>query len=205
MTPVDNQPPPTDQQAAAKTALRQTLRDRRSRYVGSLSPSVRGIAFRVLPSPLLRRLPPGATIALYYATGDEPPTANIANQLAEMGYNLALPRIDRDTGAMTFTAWDLDRVLVPGPFRTLQPGAEATIVAPDVIVAPLVGFDPALNRLGQGGGYYDRAFAAHPHALRIGLAWSAQQADQIPVDDHDKPLHIVVTETAILEREETSA
>ncbi|HEX7821465.1 MAG TPA: 5-formyltetrahydrofolate cyclo-ligase [Sphingobium sp.] len=196
---------PMDDHAAAKAAFRTALRDRRSRYVGTLPPSVRGIAFRVLPSPLLRRLTPGATVALYYATRDEAPTANIANQLDELGYHLALPRIDRESGAMIFAAWDLDRVLVPGPFRTLQPDDAVAVVAPDVIIAPLVGFDPALNRLGQGGGYYDRAFAAHPHALRIGLGWSAQQIDHVPVSEHDRPLDIVVTEAAILEREEARA
>ncbi len=202
MTPVDDDILPINEQTAAKNALRKTLRDRRARYVGGLSASVRGIAFRVLPSPLLRRLTPGAIISLYHATGDEAPTANIALQLEDLGYRLALPRIDRETGTMHFAAWDMERVLVPGPFRTLQPDADAAIVAPDVIIAPLVGYDAALNRLGQGGGYYDRAFAAHPDAMRIGLGWSAQQVDQVPVDRHDRPLDMVVTETAILEKEE---
>ncbi len=204
MTPVDDEILPPNEHTVEKTLLRKALRDRRARYVGGLSPSVRGIAFRVLPSPLLRRLTPGATIALYYATGDEAPTANIANQLDELGYRLALPRLDRQTSAMTFAAWDMDRVLVPGPFRTLQPDGEAADVTPDVIFTPLVGFDPALNRLGQGGGYYDRAFATHPDALRIGLAWSAQQVDRVPVDRHDRPLDIIVTEAAILEKEESA-
>lgn len=204
MTPVDEDSVQTNDRAAAKTALRLTLRDRRSRYVSALAPSVRGIAFRVLPSPVLRRMAPGAIVSLYYATGDEAPTANIAIQLDEMGYRLALPRLDRETGAMVFAAWDLERVLVPGPFRTLQPDLEAAIVAPDVIVAPLVGFDPSLNRLGQGGGYYDRAFAAYPDALRIGLAWSAQQVEQVPLDQHDKPLDIIVTEAAMWEKEEAA-
>ncbi|MCE7796980.1 5-formyltetrahydrofolate cyclo-ligase [Sphingobium sufflavum] len=204
MTPVDDQTPTRDEQAAAKAALRTTLRDRRARYVAALPPSVRGIAFRVLPSPLIRRLTPGSIISLYHATRDEAPTANIAAQLDELGFRLALPRIDRETGAMAFARWDLERILVPGPFRTLQPGAEAAEVTPDVIIAPLVGFDGALNRLGQGGGYFDRAFAAHPQALRIGLGWSAQQVDHVPVDAHDRPLDIVVTETAILEKEEAA-
>jgi 5-formyltetrahydrofolate cyclo-ligase len=202
MTPMDGDTQPADDKAFEKASLRRTLRDRRMRYVSALPPSVRNIAFRLLPSPVVRRFTPGAVISLYYATGDEAPTENIAAHLDDLGFRLALPRIGRETSSMSFALWDLERVLVPGPFRTLQPDADAPAVAPDIIIAPLVGFDTALNRLGQGGGYYDRAFAAHPDALRIGLAWSAQQAEQIPTNSHDKPLDIIVTETAIYEREE---
>lgn len=187
-----------------KTALRKLLRDRRSRFVATLPVSARGLAFRVLPSPLLARLKPGATVSLYYATGDEAPTASIAMQLEDLGFTLALPRMDTG-GAMRFARWDMEHILVPGPFRTLQPGAEADEVAPDVIIAPLVGFDDGLNRLGQGGGYYDRAFEAYPDALRVGLGWSAQQVGQLPVEGHDLPLHLIVTEAAMLERDERSA
>ncbi|MET0136908.1 MAG: 5-formyltetrahydrofolate cyclo-ligase [Sphingobium sp.] len=191
-----------DAHAEQKAALRTRLRAARTAHVESLPAAVRGIAFHMLPSPALRKIAHGASVALYFATGHEAPTANIAVQLDDLGYRLCLPRLDRDTGAMDFAAWDMDRILVPGPFRTLQPDAAAASVAPDAIIAPLVGFDAALNRLGQGGGYYDRAFAAHPGALRIGLAWSVQKVDQVPVDGHDRPLDMVVTEAAIWEKEE---
>ncbi|HEX7854115.1 MAG TPA: 5-formyltetrahydrofolate cyclo-ligase [Sphingobium sp.] len=204
MTPADGESP-TSSDALEKGVLRKLLRDRRARYLGGLSPSVRGIAFRVLPTPVLKRIGHGATISLYYATGDEAPTANIAAQLDELGYRIALPRMDPVTKAMHFAHWDMDNILVPGPFRTLQPGADAPEVAPDVIIAPLVGYDDALNRLGQGGGYYDRAFERHPDALRIGLGWTAQQIERVPVEAHDLPLHIIVTEAAILEREDDAA
>lgn len=195
MTPVDGgYMAPVD-----KSALRKLLRDRRARFLSALPPSARGLAFRVLPSLVVRRLTPGSTISLYYATPDEAPTANIAAQLDDLGLALALPRIDKD-GAMQFARWDMEHILVPGPFRTLQPDADAATVTPDAIIAPLVGFDGALNRLGQGGGYYDRAFAAYPDALRIGLGWSAQQIERIPAEDHDLPLDIIVTEAAMLER-----
>ena len=206
MTPVDG---PVDGEAAPtakidKALLRQVLRERRARYVSALPPSARNLSFRVLPSPVLRRLPAGATVALYYATGDEVPTENIALQLDSLGFRLALPRLEARDGMMHFAHWDLDQILVPGRFRTLQPAPDAMDVVPDVIVAPMLGFDPALGRLGQGGGYYDRVFAAYPAAMRIGLAWSAQQVDHIPMEPHDLPLHLIVTEAAILEREDAA-
>ncbi|CAN5290898.1 5-formyltetrahydrofolate cyclo-ligase [soil metagenome] len=200
MTPIDSEAPV----AQDKAALRKMLRDRRARYVAGLPASTLGLVFRVLPSPIVHRLATGATIALYRAIGPEAPTDSIADQLDSLGYRLALPRMD-EQGVMTFAAWDSDRILVPGPFRTLQPDARAVTLAPDVIIAPLVGFDAALNRLGQGGGHYDRAFAAHPAALRVGLAWSVQAVDRLPAEPHDLPLDIIVTEVAILERDEETA
>ena len=69
---------------------------------------------------------------------------------------------------------------------------EAT--APDVILLPLIGFDRALNRLGQGAGYYDRACAALPDARRIGLAWNVQEWPALPADPWDVPLDAVATQ-----------
>ncbi|MFT3966653.1 MAG: 5-formyltetrahydrofolate cyclo-ligase [Sphingobium sp.] len=202
MTPVDGQSPDPENLTHAKAALRRTLRERRARYLAAMQPSARALAFRLLPSPVIGIMAPGATVALYHATTDEAPTAKIAAQLDMLGFRLALPRLDRDSGAMHFARWDREQILVPGPFRTLQPSAEASEARPDIIIAPLIGFDHGLNRLGQGGGYYDRAFEAHPHALRIGLAWSVQQVDSVPAEGHDLPLDLIVTEAAILERGE---
>lgn len=185
-----------------KQQLRQLLRGRRARFVSALPPSVRALAFRVLPTPVLARLPSGATVALYHASGDEVPTTGIANQLFERGYSLALPRVDAETGAMTFAHWTPGEALVPGVFRTVQPDPDSPVVTPDVIIAPMVGFDGALNRIGQGGGHYDRAFAAYPDALRIGLAWSAQRHDRIAIETNDMPLDLVVTEVAMYERQD---
>ena len=83
---------------------------------------------------------------------------------------------------------------MPGAFGLLQPRSDAEEVSPDLILAPLVGFDRALRRIGQGAGFYDRAFARLPDARRIGLAWSVQEVDALPTDPWDVPLHAVATE-----------
>ena len=64
----------------------------------------------------------------------------------------------------------------------------------------LVAFDRSLNRLGQGGGHYDRTFEKYPDAIRIGLAWSVQEADNIPVERHDVTLHAIVTESELIQK-----
>jgi len=69
----------------------------------------------------------------------------------------------------------------------------------DIVITPLVAFDLHGHRLGAGGGYYDRTFAflqAHPRErpCMIGLAYASQQADSLPTDPWDIPLHFVLTE-----------
>jgi 5-formyltetrahydrofolate cyclo-ligase len=68
-------------------------------------------------------------------------------------------------------------------------------VVPDLIITPLLAFDRDGGRLGQGGGYYDRTFAACPHILRVGLAYAGQEAPSLPMEAHDQRLHGVLTET----------
>ena len=67
---------------------------------------------------------------------------------------------------------------------------------PDIVLTPLLAFDAAMNRLGQGAGHYDRVFERLPDAWRIGIAWSVQQVEHIVTDPWDMPLHGVITEAA---------
>ena len=89
---------------------------------------------------------------------------------------------------------ETEAALVAGPHGLSQPAVDAIELRPDIILTPLVAFDARLNRLGQGAGYYDRAFERFPDAWRIGVAWSVQQVADVPTEPWDKPLHAVVTE-----------
>ena len=179
--------------------LRSSLLARRAAFVAALPPSVRALAFRVLPSPVLAQIPPGSRIAIYRAMGSEAPTEALIDFLHERGFPLCLPRLGKTTAEdMEFAAWSPDDILVPGQLRIPQPAPQAPVVVPDVVLTPLVGFDRALNRIGHGAGYYDRAFATMPNALRIGIAWSCQMVDRLPVASWDVPLHMLITEQSIL-------
>lgn len=70
----------------------------------------------------------------------------------------------------------------------------------DVVIVPLVAFDANCNRIGMGGGWYDGYFAAHPNALKIGVAFSTQEVPTIPISPVDVPLDIVVTEKRVFKR-----
>lgn len=188
-----------DPNAADKADLRVLARDQRRAFVATLDPLAHRLAFKVLPSPLARRLTDARTVALYMGLDDEAPAQRLAAPLIAMNKQVALPRVLDRLGSMDFLPWTPDAPLVPGPFRTSHPEPGDGPVTPDAIIAPLVGFDRALNRLGQGGGYYDRAFARFPDALRIGLAWSAQELDDVPADPWDLPLDIILTEAELIE------
>ena len=92
-----------------------------------------------------------------------------------------------------FRAWRPSDPLVAGPFRVPEPAGGAP-VRPDVLLVPLLAFDAAGYRLGQGGGHYDRTLAELPHARTIGLAFAAQRVETIPRDRFDRRLDVVVTE-----------
>ena len=185
--------------SADKADLRALARDQRRAFVATLDPLAHRLAFKVLPSPLARRLADARTVALYMGLDEDAPAQRLAAPVIAMGKRVALPRVLDRLGSMDFLPWTPDAPLIPGPFRTSHPEPGDGPVTPDAIIAPLVGFDRALNRLGQGGGYYDRAFARYPDALRIGLAWSAQELDDVPADPWDLPLDIILTEAELIE------
>jgi 5-formyltetrahydrofolate cyclo-ligase len=182
-----------------KSALRLSARARRAAFVAGLDPMAHRLAFRALPSPVRTLLGGRERIALYAAVNDEAPALRLADALIAEGKTLCLPRVVDRMGTMEFRAWAPGDALEEGPFATRHPSSHAPVVHPDIIIAPLLAFDARLMRLGQGGGYYDRAFARYGEALRIGLAWSVQQITQVPADPWDVPLHLVITERSIME------
>jgi len=68
----------------------------------------------------------------------------------------------------------------------------------DVIIVPMLGFDPkTLHRIGYGGGYYDQFLATQPQAQKIGVCFEQGKADNLPFDDHDEALDLIISEQAV--------
>ena len=65
----------------------------------------------------------------------------------------------------------------------------------DVIIVPMLGFDQKLQRIGYGGGYYDRLLAAHPNALKIGVCYESGKIKFVPAEPYDVPMDLIVTES----------
>src|SRR5207237_8390109 len=82
--------------------------------------------------------------------------------------------------------------------HSVPPGVDAQVVVPEVLFMPLVGFTAKGDRLGQGGGYYDRYLAAHPAILAFGMAWDVQEVPELPIELHDMRLSAIITPTRVL-------
>ncbi|WP_312820964.1 5-formyltetrahydrofolate cyclo-ligase [Brevundimonas sp.] len=139
-------------------------------------------------------LPSGDVVALYRSIGAEVPTDNLAEALLAQGRTLCLPVVTSREEAMVFRHWSPGDPLEDDLAGCPAPLDLASTVTPDLVITPLVAFDAAGYRLGQGGGYYDRTFAALPDAVRVGLAFAGQQVETLPVEAHDIRLHGVLTE-----------
>jgi 5-formyltetrahydrofolate cyclo-ligase len=143
-------------------------------------------------------VPEGSVVGLYHATPVEAPTGGYARWFHENGRTVALPTFDGHGTPMHFRRW-LDPLgsddLVEGPFCP-QPGNGADRVTPDVVIVPLLAFTEDCQRLGQGGGHYDRWLAVHPVPC-IGLAWDMQLVDSLPLEPHDRQLDAVITPTRL--------
>lgn len=179
--------------AARKQKLRERLRFRRRYFAANLDGMAALAAFRALPAPLAERLAGHAVVGAYAQWGDEPDILPMFAGVAEAGA-LALPHHRGRSARMAFRRWRPGEALTKGPWGTLQPADDAPPAEPGLIFCPLVGFDRRGGRIGQGGGHYDRYFAAYPAALRIGVGWSVQEIDSCPRESTDAALDAVLTE-----------
>ncbi len=185
-----------------KQTLRKMLREKRREHVEALPPAVSSLVFSRPPSAVQAMVPDGSTVGLYHTSGSEAPSLAYAKWFHENGHALALPRFAGREASMEFRRWhdpyDEDE-LEPGPFGLLQPPALSEAERPGVLFVPLVGFTAAGDRLGQGGGHYDRWLSAHRDVPAIGLAWDCQRVDHLPREAHDRAMVMVVTPTRIYE------
>ena len=150
-----------------------------------------------LVSHVLARLPPlpGQAIAGFWPMGTEIDVRPLLHALAGRGHPILLPATPPRGQPLTFRRWHPGDAMLPDRFGTVAPEGEPGI--PDVLLVPLLAWDAAGNRLGYGGGYYDRTLAALPDRRAIGCAYAAQQVDRVPTGPHDVPLAAVATECGI--------
>ncbi|WP_240811735.1 5-formyltetrahydrofolate cyclo-ligase [Brevundimonas sp. M20] len=171
-----------------KSQLRSDMRALRKRLAGldpEAAPRAAGHA---------DALPPGDPVAVYRAIGSELDTDALSLALIHQGRALCLPVVLQPDAAMIFRLWSPGEPLEPDAAGVPAPLPLAQAVIPHLILTPLLAFDGQGGRLGQGGGYYDRTFAALPDAIRIGFAYAGQQVEDLPIEGHDIRLHGVLTE-----------
>ena len=101
---------------------------------------------------------------------------------------------------MNFCKWSSQDPLQINKFGIPEPFT-SKILYPDLLLVPLVAFDNQLNRLGYGGGFYDRyieKIEKIKKVIKIGLAFSFQKISSVPTNQFDKKLDFIITEKEIL-------
>ena len=187
--------------AEQKKRLRTELRRKRVAHAAALPAEVSALVFNRPPGPVLELVPPSATIGLYRSDAGEAPSARYIRFFYERGHKIALPRVTTLDKPMEFRVHTDpygESDLEAGVWGLRQPGLDAPVVVPEVLFMPLIGFTANGDRLGQGGGYYDRFLAAHPQTIAIGMAWDVQEVEELPIELHDMRLSAIVTPTRIL-------
>jgi len=146
-------------------------------------------------------------IAGYFAFDGEPDLTTLFEQVFALGKQLYLPIVADPHSPLLFAPYRLEVPLVPNQFGIPEPAVtkEQCLTAGDLdlVLTPLVAFDDKGNRLGMGGGFYDRTFAFRIDPARpvkpylLGLAFELQKVADLPCQPWDVPLDGIVTESAI--------
>lgn len=190
----------TDPTADIKQSLRKDAAARRAvAHAARCETAGAALAerFRAAFSDRLSR----AVVSLYWPMRDEIDLRPLIGALADAGTQTALPVMAGPGAALLFRAWRIGDALVPGEFGVHEPGDDAAVVAPDIVVAPLLAFDAAGNRLGYGGGYYDRTLndlRAHRDIVAVGVGYDEQEFPAVPGDTGDEILDMIVTDRRTL-------
>jgi 5-formyltetrahydrofolate cyclo-ligase len=183
--------------AAEKERLRRLMRAVRA----AIPPEERAAAGSAVEAALLE-LPAvaGASTVMAFASfGSEIPTGGILAGLRAAGRRVLLPFLVN--GEMEAALVEPDAAMAPSSYGALEPvmrrAVDPSVVS--VVVAPGLAFDRAGRRLGYGGGYFDRYLRRIPAtAARIGIGFSVQVVDEVPVGPGDELLDLVVTEAGVI-------
>lgn len=139
----------------------------------------------------------GRRIAVYWPIRGEPDLRDWFEALEGRDAELALPVVEGRDRPLSFRRYRPGDRLVPGALKIPVPEGVETVL-PDVVLSPVVGFDRARHRLGNGGGYYDRTLAALPRRpLTIGVGYARLELRTVYPQDWDVPMDVIVTESAV--------
>jgi 5-formyltetrahydrofolate cyclo-ligase len=135
------------------------------------------------------------TVAAYVSIGSEPSTRTLLFALWKRGSYVLLPLLEPG-GDLNWASYEGPDSLVPGPRGLVQPGEPPrgvqAISSADLVIVPALAADRRGNRLGRGGGSYDRALArVGPAIPTIALLYDDELLDDLPAAPHDEPVRAV--------------
>ena len=131
----------------------------------------------------------------YYPFNYEIDIIEILEKFEKLNYKISLPRINKNS-KMDFLLWSTIEPLSINKYGIPEPTSNK-IINPSILLIPLVAFDKYNNRIGYGGGYYDRYLMKkkkNKKIITIGLAYSFQKVKKIPTTKHDIKLDFIITD-----------
>jgi len=135
----------------------------------------------------------------YYPVNFEVDDLELLKKFEKNRFNISLPVIKKNF-QMNFYRWSFSELLKVNKYGIPEPETK-NIVYPDILLIPLVAFDKNLNRLGYGGGYYDRLIeklSKKKNIIKIGLALPVQKIDKVPINIYDQKLDYILTNKYII-------
>ena len=137
----------------------------------------------------------GKIIGGYYPYNYEVDVIKVLKKFEKQNYIISLPKIKKNA-QMDFFNWSTDDPLEINKYGIPEP-TSTEVKYPSILLVPLVAFDKDFNRIGYGGGFYDRyifKIKKSKKIITIGLAYSFQKVNKIQVNNHDIKLDFIITE-----------
>lgn len=143
------------------------------------------------------------TVMAYWPFRNEVDTSLLVRAALENGKRVILPRtIKSERRLATHIVTDIDRDLKPGAYGIMEPLPELPEAAAneiEFVVVPGLVFDRAGNRIGYGGGYYDRFLPQLHRAAKVAVAFDLQLVKRVPAESMDRPVDYIVTEKEVID------
>jgi len=192
-------PAMTDSVFDHKRTMRGEARERRRRAAAAAAAAAgeRLADNYFKAAPRFANRSPTATVSGYWPMPEEMDVRPLLARLDAAGHPIALPAVVGKGKPLIFRHWQPGSPLAEAGFGLHQPDADAPEVVPEILLVPLLAFDPFGYRLGWGGGFYDRTLAALRKArpvIAVGVAYAAQRVERVPRTERDQPLDWVVTD-----------
>ena len=153
------------------------------------------IDFKEVLKVLKKNKVKGKILGGYYPYNYELDGMQILHKFENQNYFILLPKIKKDS-QMNFFEWSTEEPLLINKYGIPEPISNK-VGYPDILLVPLVAFDKSLNRIGYGAGYYDRyirKIKKKKTIITIGMDYSFQETNKIPVDKYDIKLDFIITE-----------
>ena len=177
-----------------KSALRKFLLNRRSSYA-SINDVTNNLHVHI--KPLIDSFIT-QNVSIFQPYNNEIDTNNLITLLFSKKISISLPCIDEDSNQMIFRELKEGEELVKGKYGILEPSDKNKVIIPSVLFIPLLAFDDNGNRLGYGGGYYDKYIEELENnenmSIKIGVGYSFQKINEVPNNSMDKKLNWILTE-----------